>query len=1216
MAVLIGEGPVELNPDETVNITPINSTETYQVPQVSVLGALDVASELGGFEYQVAEGLPPEQGNLSIFSITNEENQTIENEVMNGTSYAWTYWINDERGMAGPAVTNVTDGDNVTYSYGPPSHSIVNASYTLIVNASVSEAAANVTPTPTVNVTPTPTVNVTPTPPVNVTPSPTVNVTPTPPVNVTPSPTVNVTPTPPMNLTVTPVVNISDQPIMNATVVVDNATIHRPGWADIHADLNGTPGAIIGYSPITPGVNENVTVAIEVENATPVLYAMLHLDQGVQGVHEFPGPDVPVLLNGSPVQQAFNVTGGLPSVNVTPTPTVNVTPTPTVNVTPTPTVNVTPTPTVNVTPTPTVNVTPTPTVNVTPTPTVNVTPTPTVNVTPTPTVNVTPTPTVNVTPTPTVNVTPTPTVNVTPTMTPTPAENVTPAINVSDQPIVNATVVVDNATINRTGWADIHADMNGTPGAVIGYSPISPGVNENVTIAIDVEEATPVLYAMLHIDEGEEGVHEFPGPDMPVLLNGSPVQQAFNVTGGLPPVNVTPTPTVNVTPTPTVNVTPTPTVNVTPTPTVNVTPTPTVNVTPTPTVNVTPTPTVNVTPTPTVNVTPTPTVNVTPTPTVNVTPTPTVNVTPTPTVNVTPTPTAEANVTIIEPMEGASIPAGNVTVSVNVTNFTLVEPTGQENAPGEGHLHYYLDAPIPMNESEPAIPPTGGYVISTNLSHTWENVTAGEHNLTVQLVNNDHTPLIPLAFETVNVTVEENVTPTPTVNVTPTPTVNVTPTPTPVVNITDLIAMELAGEENLTTFVEVVNNSTLDQSLEENRTYIICAPTNVAFEDLGNETLSIILNNTTVLNTILEYHVILGDYTVEELVMLCQNATDGQISLPTVEGTEVNATITDDGQLIINNFTVVDQIQITNNIIVYVIDGVLIPPDVTIPTPTPTPTPTMNVTPTPTMNVTPTPTMNVTPTPTMNVTPTPTMNVTPTPTMNVTPTPTMNVTPTPTMNVTPTPTMNVTPTPTMNVTPTPTMNVTPTPTMNVTPTPTMTPTPPTGEIMDLELYEGWNFISIPRPLSAGNNTAASVFSEVDTGGRLIYTFAPATGFTPVGENETLEVLEGYWVYSTEDTTMELNLSTNPLRAPAMRTLSPGWNAIGYSDLTARTAEETLGSVEDIWVYVVGFDAENQSYRPAFINNQTGEQGEDQQLNPTEGYWLFVREDGRLAAIST
>jgi uncharacterized surface protein with fasciclin (FAS1) repeats/plastocyanin len=121
--------------------------------------------------------------------------------------------------------------------------------------------------------------------------------------------------------------------------------------------------------------------------------------------------------------------------------------------------------------------------------------------------------------------------------------------------------------------------------------------------------------------------------------------------------------------------------------------------------------------------------------------------------------TTDANVTITSPEEGGSVAAGNVTVSVDVTNFTLVEPTGQPNAPGEGHLHYYLDAPVPTDASKPAIPETGGYVVSTNLSHTWENVTAGEHNLSVQLVNNDHTPLIPLVFETVNVTVGGNVTP-------------------------------------------------------------------------------------------------------------------------------------------------------------------------------------------------------------------------------------------------------------------------------------------------------------------------------------------------------------------------------------------------------------------------------------------------------------------------
>ncbi|WP_332450740.1 cupredoxin domain-containing protein [Methanoculleus sp.] len=129
--------------------------------------------------------------------------------------------------------------------------------------------------------------------------------------------------------------------------------------------------------------------------------------------------------------------------------------------------------------------------------------------------------------------------------------------------------------------------------------------------------------------------------------------------------------------------------------------------------------------------------------------------------------TNETNVTITSPEENASVAAGNVTVDVNLTNFTLVEPTGQPNAPGEGHLHYYLDAPIPTNASAPAIPATGGYVISTNLSYTWENVTAGEHNFSVQVVNNDHTPLIPLVFETVNVTVGGNATGNATGNVTP-----------------------------------------------------------------------------------------------------------------------------------------------------------------------------------------------------------------------------------------------------------------------------------------------------------------------------------------------------------------------------------------------------------------------------------------------------------------
>jgi len=128
---------------------------------------------------------------------------------------------------------------------------------------------------------------------------------------------------------------------------------------------------------------------------------------------------------------------------------------------------------------------------------------------------------------------------------------------------------------------------------------------------------------------------------------------------------------------------------------------------------------------------------------------------PTPEETETPEPTApeaEPVLSITSPAEGDSVAAGNVTVEVEVENFTLVEPTGQPNVPGEGHIHYYLDALPLENPDEPAIPESGEYAVSTNTSYTWENVTAGEHILAVQLVNNDHTPLIPLVYEVINVT--------------------------------------------------------------------------------------------------------------------------------------------------------------------------------------------------------------------------------------------------------------------------------------------------------------------------------------------------------------------------------------------------------------------------------------------------------------------------------
>ena len=99
------------------------------------------------------------------------------------------------------------------------------------------------------------------------------------------------------------------------------------------------------------------------------------------------------------------------------------------------------------------------------------------------------------------------------------------------------------------------------------------------------------------------------------------------------------------------------------------------------------------------------------------------------------------------------IPSGNLTIAVNVTNFTLVNMLGAKNVPGEGHLHYYMDVPVPTTPGKPAITAVGTFTPTYNTSWTWPNVAPGKHNFSVQLANNDHTPVIPLVYATVNVTV-------------------------------------------------------------------------------------------------------------------------------------------------------------------------------------------------------------------------------------------------------------------------------------------------------------------------------------------------------------------------------------------------------------------------------------------------------------------------------
>ena len=108
------------------------------------------------------------------------------------------------------------------------------------------------------------------------------------------------------------------------------------------------------------------------------------------------------------------------------------------------------------------------------------------------------------------------------------------SIQVTDQ-MIEGDAVVGNVTIrevvsNGTGWLVIHTNLFGHPGGVIGYTPVEPGMNENVTVTIHTFVATDALFAVLHHDAGEAGVFEYPVPDVEQRAEGEIVIVPFNVT--------------------------------------------------------------------------------------------------------------------------------------------------------------------------------------------------------------------------------------------------------------------------------------------------------------------------------------------------------------------------------------------------------------------------------------------------------------------------------------------------------------------------------------------------------------------------------------------------------------------------------------------------------------------------------------------------------------
>jgi hypothetical protein len=113
------------------------------------------------------------------------------------------------------------------------------------------------------------------------------------------------------------------------------------------------------------------------------------------------------------------------------------------------------------------------------------------------------------------------------------------------------------------------------------------------------------------------------------------------------------------------------------------------------------------------------------------------------------------SILIMSPESGFISNTGDVTITVKVLSFALVEKVGLPNVAGEGHIIYYLDVDVPKIQDAQATTVSGTYAATSATSYTWHGLKAGHHMLRVQLVNNNNTPLSDPVFASVGIDVKQ-----------------------------------------------------------------------------------------------------------------------------------------------------------------------------------------------------------------------------------------------------------------------------------------------------------------------------------------------------------------------------------------------------------------------------------------------------------------------------
>ncbi|HEX5417473.1 MAG TPA: kelch repeat-containing protein, partial [Chloroflexota bacterium] len=115
---------------------------------------------------------------------------------------------------------------------------------------------------------------------------------------------------------------------------------------------------------------------------------------------------------------------------------------------------------------------------------------------------------------------------------------------------------------------------------------------------------------------------------------------------------------------------------------------------------------------------------------------------------------ADQSLRIVSPKDGATVTGPDITVTVDAGSLHLV-PAGDAKSLNDEHIHYLLDVdPAPYLDGKRDIPFGDPHIIHTaDLTHTFKDVPAGQHQVTVILTYANHIATQPAVAPTIHFTV-------------------------------------------------------------------------------------------------------------------------------------------------------------------------------------------------------------------------------------------------------------------------------------------------------------------------------------------------------------------------------------------------------------------------------------------------------------------------------